>query len=116
MITANKLNVGDKIYLPEVEEIKEYSIHSIVKDKSGVKMDTSNHYLRDCDIIQAISTIVTFNNKRNLYYFNIEDAIKVQYKLRVERLKHLQDIVSKSLEGLNNFTNKYFIQDGNTSS
>lgn len=109
--TAHNLCVGDMLYYPEIEEIKQYPILSIEKDQKGIRVGTDSYYakLKECDNCAAISTKVTYENKKRLYYFRIEDAKTAQRELRLKELIRLRADLKARSEYLDNFITRHFL-------
>lgn len=113
--TVNSLNVGDKLYEPTIENIREYEIKEISKTQEGIRVGTTNYSyeLRDSYLNAAISTKVDFkygSGKRTLFV-RIEDAQAIQKQLQIAKLKLLQGAAHNSLRVLNEFTLKYFTNE-----
>jgi len=110
--TANTLNVGDKVYYPEVGEIREYKVVKIEKDHAGIKVGTDWYYYADFSYAKhnaAISTVLKYKDERILYIRH-EDALSKQKELQIAKLKHFQRAAEVSLKALNEFTLKYFTE------
>lgn len=108
--TVNTLNIGDKLFNPRIEEIREYEITEIQKSTQGIKVGTKayEYRLSDADYNSAISPIVFFYKRSDKLYIRIEDALSEQKRLQTVELKRIQTGVENALKKLNEFTLKYF--------
>ena len=110
--TVNTLNIGDKLYLPRLDEIEAIELVKIEKTENGIRVDPRFYFsLNDCDYNAAISRYVYFKKREKVLYVNIEDAQKEQRKIQISELKRLQTVAAVALKSLNQFTLKYFTDD-----
>jgi len=107
---VNTLNVGDKLFEPSIEDIKEIEIKKIEKTEEGIKIGTRSYYyeLSDSDFNSAISPIVFFKKRTRHLYIRIEDAQIKQRSLQLSELKRKQSEVDEAIASLHVFIGKYF--------